>query len=468
MGKTVLIVEDDSGTRELVADYLSEFGYEVIQTASGQKGLELFDRRSPESSILDLHLPGLSGLKLLEQFKQRDPNHPVIVISGTKEIETAVKAMKGGACEYLSKPINLEALKLALEKALTENRLEQTITYLVSEKEQEFRQETVIAASPAMKAVLASVQQVASSPATTVLITGESGTGKEVIAKAIHYYSPQKKQPFIEINCSAVPETLMESELFGHERGAFTDAKTRKQGLLELADGGTFLLDEIGEMPLSLQTKLLKVLEERSFRRIGGVKNIQVELRIIAATNTELHKLVENGKFRTDLYYRLNVISIHLPPLRERNEDIHLLANHFLEFFNRSYRRSVKGFDEDALYLLNAYPWPGNVRELRNAVERAVMINGNGWICPRDLNIERRNHPRPTASELPVPNYHLQLPEVGISFAQIEKDAILQALQRCGGNVSKAARFLRISRQTIRYRMSKLGIHFEELEPAFD
>lgn len=462
MKHTILVVDDEAEVRDLIGEFLQGRGFEVIQAGDGKGALEAFDRRSPEMSILDVNLPGLSGLELLEQFKARDPHHPVIVMSAQAELETAVKAMKGGACEYLRKPVNLETLKLAIEKVFNERRLERTLTYLQAEKEQEFRQEAVIGTCPAMKAVMQTVQAVAASPASTVLITGESGTGKEVIAKAIHYFSPQRSKPFLELNCTAVPETLMESELFGHERGAFTDAKTRKQGLLELADGGTFLLDEIGEMPLNLQAKLLRVIEDRSFRRIGGVKNYQVDLRIIAATNADLAARVDQGQFRADLYYRLNVISVHLPPLRERGEDIYLLANHFLDYFNRSYRREVKGFNEEATHLLGAYPWPGNVRELRNAVERAVMINSNGYVTPRDLNIERRLIPRGMSSPAPTADSSLlNLPEEGIALDDIEREALLTALSRCGWNVCKAARFLRISRQTLRYRMARHGIEQE-------
>ena len=466
MKRTILIADDEALARELIVDFLQSLDYEVIVAESGEMALELFDKRAPELTILDLNLPGFSGLDLLSQIMQRDPLHPVIIVSASVELETAVTAMKGGASEYLGKPVNLESLKLAINKAFTENRLESALTHFVREKEQEFRQEAMIGESPVMQSVLATVQRVAASPASTVLITGESGTGKEVVAKAIHYFSSQKQKPFLEINCTAVPETLMESELFGHERGAFTDAKTRKQGLLELADGGTFLLDEIAEMPLSLQAKLLRVIEERNFRRVGGVKNIQVNLRIIASTNSELDQQVEKGLFRADLYYRLNVISIHLPTLRERGEDIHLLARHFLDYFNRSYRRAVKGFNKDALHLLNTYPWPGNVRELRNAVERAVMINSSGSISPKDLNIERRIYPR-DANQLVVSKGHIiELPDAGVSLEQIERDVILQALRKCNWNVSRAARFLCISRQTLRYRMSKHRIAEEELAEA--
>ncbi|RJP76602.1 MAG: sigma-54-dependent Fis family transcriptional regulator [Candidatus Zixiibacteriota bacterium] len=458
MKHTVLVVDDEAAARELIADFLEGRDYDVILADTGTKALELFDRRSPELSILDLNLPGVSGMELLNQFKTRDPGHPVIIVSADAALETAVKAMKLGACEYLCKPANLESLKLAVEKAFNESRLQRTLSYLVNEKEQEFRQGTVIGDSPVMKAVMETVQKVAVSPASTVLVTGESGTGKEVIAKAIHYFSPQRHKPFLEINCTAVPETLMESELFGHERGAFTDAKTRKQGLLELADGGTFFLDEIGEMPLSLQAKLLRVIEDRSFRRVGGVKNFQVDLRIIAATNADLARRVEEGRFRADLYYRLNVIAIYLPPLKERGDDIHLLAGHFLDYFNRAYRRDVKGFNEEAERLLQAYPWPGNVRELRNAVERAVMISSGGYITPRDLNIERRGQARDLMVTTPSGHPLLSLPEAGVGLDQIEKEAILAALNRCGWNVCKAARFLKISRQTLRYRMARHGL----------
>lgn len=464
MKRTVLVVDDEAAVRELIAAFLPGHGYDVIQADDGEKALRLFDKRSPELSVLDLNLPGLPGLELLNTLKQRDPSHPIIIISAEAELEPAVQAIKAGASEYLRKPINLDSLKLAVDKALTEKRLESTLTHLVREKELEFRQEAVIGESPAIKSVFMTVQKVANSPAMTVLITGESGTGKEVVAKAIHYFSPQMDKPFLEINCTAVPEALMESELFGHERGAFTDAKTRKQGLLELADGGTFFLDEIGEMPLSLQAKLLKVIDERTFRRIGGVKNIQVDVRIIAATNADLEQRVAEGRFRADLYYRLNVIAIHLPPLRERGQDIHLLATHFLNHFNRSYRRSVRGFSDDALHLLNAYPWPGNVRELRNAVERAVMINGSGSISPQDLNIERRMIPRGQSGLAIRGTNVVSLPDEGVSLDEVERDLIVKALQKCDWNVSKTARFLRISRQTLRYRVKRYRLAQTELE----
>lgn len=466
--RLILIVDGDTANQQTVVDFLEKLNYDVIQAARGKEALELFDKRSPELSILDLTLPDFSGMELLKQIKQRDPNHPVIILSADVEVKTAVSALKSGADEYLCKPLNLETLKLAVAKTFNENRLALTLTYLVKEKEQEFRQEAVIGESLAMKSIFDAVQRVASSPASTVLITGESGTGKEIIAKAIHYFSPQRQNPFLEINCTAVPETLMESELFGHERGAFTDAKTRKQGLLELADGGSFFLDEIGEMPLSLQAKLLKVIEEQSFRRVGGVKNIQVNLRMIAATNSDLEQKVEEKLFRPDLYYRLNVISIHLPPLRERGEDIRLLAFHFLGIFTRSYRRQVKGFNEDALHLLERYPWPGNVRELRNAVERAVMINSSGYITPQDLNIERRKIPRDIPHPPRQSDQVIELPDSGMSLDAIEREVILKTLRKCNWNVSRAARFLRITRQTLRYRLKKYEIEQTELEKIED
>jgi len=464
MKRTILVVDDEAPARQLIADFLVSKDYDVVQADSAEKALKLFDKRSPELSIVDLNLPGLSGIDLLNSVKQRDPNHPVIIVSAETELETAVKAIKEGASEYIRKPANLESLKLAVEKALTENRLESTLTHLVKTKEQEFRQEAVIGESEAIKSIFETVQRVAASPASIVLITGESGTGKEVVAKAIHYFSPQREKPFLEINCTAVPETLMESELFGHERGAFTDAKIRKQGLLELADGGTFFLDEIGEMPLSLQAKLLKVIDERTFRRVGGVKNIQVDVRIIAATNADLEQRVADNEFRVDLYYRLNVIAIHVPPLRERGKDIYLLASHFLEYFNRAYRRSVKGFDNDSLHLLNAYPWPGNVRELRNAVERAVMINNDGYISPQDLNIERRKIPRDAPGLVIKAGQIIDLPEEGISLEQIEREVILKALEKCDWNVSRTARYLQITRQTLRYRMKAHGLSQKTLD----
>ncbi|MCX6638904.1 MAG: sigma-54 dependent transcriptional regulator [bacterium] len=465
MKRSILTVDDDASSLDLVADFLKSQQFEVIPADTGEKALELFDKRGPELSILDINLPGLSGLDVLKQIKQRDPKHPVIILSAAAELETAVSAMKIGASEYLLKPVNLEALKLAIEKAFAESLLINTLTHLVNTKEQEFRQGAVIGESLAMSDVMASVHMVAASPAVTVIVTGESGTGKEVIARAIHYFSPQKGKAFLEFNCTAVPETLMESELFGHERGAFTDAKTRKQGLLELADGGTFFLDEIGDMPLSLQAKLLRVIEERNFRRVGGLQNISVNLRIIAATNADLPVLVDQGKFRADLYYRLNVISIHMPPLRERGEDIRQLANHFLDYFNRTYRRDLKGFSTDALHLLNTYPWPGNVRELRNAVERAVMICNTGLITPRDLNIDRRGSNRDAPAISTIRGGHVvDLPEAGVPLEQIEREVIVRALEKCEWNVCKTARFLHLSRQTLRYRMAKFGFAANESE----
>jgi two-component system response regulator AtoC len=351
-----------------------------------------------------------------------------------------------------------------VEKALEVARRESHLSIYSSEKQQEFGLGKIIGDCPAMKEVSRTVEAVARIPNSTVLITGESGTGKELIAHAIHYHSDQRDQPFVEVNCSAMPETLLEAELFGYEKGAFTDAKSRKKGLLEIAEGGTFFLDEIGEMTQNLQVKILKAIEERRFRRIGGIQDVKVNLRIITATNANLEDLIAKGLFRKDLYYRLNVLSIQIPPLRNRGVDILLLTRHYINHFNREYKKNIRGLTPECERLLLSYNWPGNVRELRNAIERAVLIESTDRIRAEDLHL-LNSLARETNKSSPIePSEanHLVIPEDGIGLEEVEKHLIKYAMKRCGGNVCRAARFLKISRETLRYRLKKYSDSFNK------
>jgi len=468
MAETILIIDSESQPRDALESFLAGLGFEVICATSSQDAEKTYSSYRPDLSIIEYHLLKGSGIDIVRSNRESNPSHPMIVVSEDASPEQAVESMKAGAFDYLGKPINFEKLRILVDKALETVRRESHLSYYSSEKQQKFGLGRIIGDCPSMKEVSRTVEAVARIPQSTVLISGESGTGKELIAHAIHYHSDQRDQPFVEINCSAMPESLLEAELFGYEKGAFTDAKSRKKGLLEIAEGGTFFLDEIGEMTQNLQVKILKAIEERQFRRIGGVHNVKVNLRIITATNADLEDLIAKGRFRKDLYYRLNVLSIHLPPLRDRGVDILRLTRHYINNFNREYKKSVRGLTPECERLLLSYHWPGNVRELRNAIERAVLIESDEWVKPEDLhllNSMARDTAPPKESQSAEPlsqdNDHLVIPDEGIGLEEVELHLIKYALKRCVGNVSCAARFLKISRETLRYRLRKYA---DELE----
>lgn len=448
MAATILVIDDEEHLRWILSKALTKAGYRMLAAASGQEGLRLVGEQQPDLILLDLRLPDLDGIAILKQIKKEHSRLPVIVITAHGTVETAIEAMKTGAVDYLTKPFDLDELKLVLERTLTMVELSQEVDYLRAEL-RERQGPGLIGQSPAIQEIRDLILRIADTAA-TVLIQGESGTGKEVVARQLHAQSSRASQPFIAINCAAIPENLLESELFGHERGAFTGASGRKKGKLELVRSGTLFLDEIGEMPLALQAKLLRVLQERTFERLGSTETLKLEARIIAATNRDLRKAIQEGKFREDLYYRLQVIPVFLPPLRERREDIPLLVQHFLDKYDPG--RRLKGISPAALELLQLYHWPGNIRELENTIERAVILASGNEITPRSLPREIAEDRERFAGVL------LDFPPEGINLEEVERELIRLALARSGGNQTQAARLLGITRSALIYRMEKYGL----------
>ena len=447
----ILVVDDEKLIRWSISQSLAKEGYTIFEAETGEAGLELVDRENPEVVLLDNRLPGKPGLQVLKEILERRPRTAVIIITAYGNIETAVEAMKSGATDFIKKPFDVQEIKLMIQKVLENNRLRREVEQLREEKRSLYGFHNIVGQSPGITRIIDMARKVAESNATTVLIQGNSGTGKDLLARAIHYESLRSVRPFMEIDCSTVPETLIETELFGHERGAFTDARERKLGLFELADGGTVFLDEIGNLAPAAQAKLLRVIENRAFKRVGGVEDIKIDVRIIAATNIELSAAVEAGKFREDLYYRLKVIPIVIPPLSERTDDIPLLLRHFIEKFNREFRKQVEAISPEALRLLEQYSWPGNVRELKNVLERIMILGSNHIIQPEHLPLEMMHGPapRPAATAPSAP---------GLGLEEVEKNLILNALESARGNQIQAARLLKISRDTLRYRMKKFNI----------
>ncbi|MGE3489032.1 MAG: sigma-54-dependent transcriptional regulator, partial [Vicinamibacterales bacterium] len=407
-------------------------------------------REGVDLVLLDIGLPDGSGLSVLKQIKETDPDTLVIMLTGQTGIQTAVEAMKNGAFHYANKPFDLDEVTLLVEKALETTQLRREVRTLRARQAQPFSPESIVGESAPIVAVRSMLQKIAVSPASTVLLTGDSGTGKDLAAKVIHYSSSRAARPFMNITCSALPETLLESELFGHERGAFTGADRQKRGLLESADGGTVFLDEIGEMVPLLQAKLLRFLEEKSFKRVGGAADIKVDVRVIAATNRSLQEEVKKGHFREDLFYRLNVMAVPLPPLRDRRDDVPRLLHHYIDSFNLEFRKKIQGISAGALKALQAYPWPGNVRELRNAVERAMLLtDGN------ELN--ESHFPMLNAAD-PELSTGMGLPAGGINLEELERSLVVQALERSAWNQTKAATLLGLNRDQIRYRIEKFKL----------
>jgi len=443
----ILIIDDDSSLRRVLEYNLQEEGYEVGTAASGEEGLRRFPELVPELVITDLKMPGMDGFQVLRAVKERSPGTLVIIITAFGEVDSAVKAMKSGAYDYITKPFNRDALKLTVKKALHLTGLSEENRRLkdrLSDR-REFRD--MIGISPAMERVFAMVRRVADSEA-TVLLTGESGTGKELVARAIHSFGSRREASFVAVNCAAIPRDLLESELFGHVKGAFTGAVRDRQGKFSLADGGTLFLDEVGEMPLELQPKLLRALQERSVEPVGGSSLLKTDVRVVAATNADLEKSLASGAFREDLYYRLAVIPIPLPPLRERREDIPLLIRHFAA----KHGAEAVPFSDEAVAALVAYQWPGNVRELENTVERLLILR-SGDIVTRDELPEKIRGGR----DMPAGSI-INLPPDGYSLEQLEREIVAAALERNGWNRTAAARFLRIPRHVLIYRMEKYGI----------
>jgi DNA-binding NtrC family response regulator len=449
--RPILVVDDDPGQRRIIEFWLQEDGHVVITATDGLNGLKLFQQHSPSLVITDMRMPGPSGLDLMAKVKALDSEVPVIVITAFGTVADAVDAMRLGAADYILKPINADELKLSVTRVIERQQLEDENRYLRNLVGTEFQFSNLIGNSRKMRDVFAISSQVARRDS-TVLITGESGTGKELLAKAIHQNSPRTGKPFVTVNCGALPETLIESELFGHTKGAFTGAAAERVGKFEAANEGTIFLDEIGELPLNMQVKLLRVLQEREVDKLGSSYPIRVNVRIIAATNRDLKLQVEDGELREDLYYRLSVITIELPPLRERREDIPFLTAHFLKRYSERYNTGRLLLQDDALELLQRYDWPGNIRELENVVERVSVLAAGNTISASDLPSEVRTGRSRVAA------IGLKLPEEGISLEEVEKEILIQSLEKHSWNQTRAARYLNISRKTLIYRMEKFGL----------
>jgi two-component system response regulator PilR (NtrC family) len=455
----ILVVDDEESMRQLLEIALGKEGYRVTLADTGTMASDLIDKYAYDLVISDIKMPDMSGVEVLRTVKETDPATPVIMITAYASAETAVEALRLGAYDYLTKPFKIEELKANIRNALERKRLLQEVNHLKRELKQKHGLDNMLGRSPKMMELFEHIRSVAATNS-TVLITGESGTGKELAARAIHVNSPRSSEPFVSINCAAVPETLLESELFGHLKGSFTGATTNHKGLFEVAHKGTIFLDEIGEMSPTMQVKLLRVLQEKRIRRIGATEEQEIDVRILAATNKDLEAGVRDQSFREDLYYRLAVIPIHLPPLRERREDIRLLAQHFLEKSCTSMKKSIAKISDEALQKLEAYPWPGNVRELENVIERAVALESSGVILP-----ERIPDKTPGASfdgDAEATQTDDLVPEEGINFsdrvAELEKKLLLSAMERTGGVQTKAAKLLNMNLRSFRYLLQKYSL----------
>jgi DNA-binding NtrC family response regulator len=442
----VLIVDDEDLVRWSLRERLEEEGHDVLEASSGAQALELFET-GVDLVLLDWQLPDADGNAVLKELCRADGDVPVIMITAHSSVEHAVAAMKAGAFHYVAKPFDLDGVVLTVQRGLETTRLRRQVRALTEQRG--IRAGRLIGGSTAIRRVKELIPRIASSPASTVLITGESGTGKDLAAREIHALSDRKERPFVNITCSALPSALLESELFGHERGAFTDARTRKEGLFQRAEGGTIFLDEVGEMELQLQAKLLRVLEDKAFRRVGGSEELRTDVRIVAATNVDLKQAVRDGLFREDLYYRLAVVTLHLPPLREREGDIDLLTAFLIDRFNQEFGKSLRSLSAAAQRLLRTHPWPGNVRELRNAIERAVLLSEGETLDEKDFAFLR---------EIAVEDAVFRLPASGIDLRDLERSLVEQALARTGGNQTRAGELLGLNRDQIRYRIERYGL----------
>jgi DNA-binding NtrC family response regulator len=457
MGKgLILIVDDEKLVRYSLSEGLRKLGYRTRECTSGEEALDEVKRELPSLVILDLKLPGISGMDTLARMKDYYPDLPVVMLTAYADVSSAVEAMRLGAYDYLNKPFIIDEFKIVVEKALETSRLRLKESDFIARQRRQYTFDHIIGESRAMKEVKKLVMKVARNNLSTVFLQGETGTGKDLIAQVLHYESSRFDQPFVAINSPSLADTLFESELFGHEKGAFTDAKATKKGLIELADGGTVFLNEIGDLKPNAQVNLLHILEEKKFRRVGGITDVDVDVRIVAATNRDLKRLVEDGSFREDLYYRLNVIPIHLPPLRERKGDEILLARHFLRELSASFGKPIERFSPETEKMISEYHWPGNVRELRNVIERAVLLCESEVIDKKDFPLEVGPRARKIGG-----NGHdgdFRLPPEGISIDEVEKQLIIQALERTSWNQTRAAEALGIGRDALRYRMKKFNL----------
>jgi two-component system response regulator AtoC len=458
----ILIVDDDQAIRWTLSEALRSWSFTAIEAGTVREGLAQFTAETPAVVLLDIDLPDGSGLDLLRGIKNDRPDAVVIMITGDVIVDNTISALRGGAYDFISKPISLEELRITIRNGIEARQLRRELHQVRKERLQEFAFEQIVGQSPAMQKMLSLAAKVAESEVSSVLLQGESGTGKDLVAKAIHYGSRRADSPFVAINCAALPATLIESELFGYEKGAFTDAKARKEGLFEQAEGGTILLDEIGELELALQAKLLRVLEEGAFRRVGGLKDIPLDVRVIAASNRDLKTESEAGRFRLDLYYRLSIIQIDIPPLRERGDDVLLLSQHYIDTIGSRLRlrKQITRLSPEVEALFRNYNWPGNVRELRNVIERALILEDDEVITteylPGALTGQSARRDGTGSGQNANVTEQFSLPSEGISLDDAEMSFVRQAIERSGGNQTRAAELLGISRDQLRYRLKKL------------
>jgi two-component system response regulator AtoC len=452
-GETILLVDDEQLIRWSLRQELSKRGYGVLEAETVALAQTQLQTQDVDLIILDQHLPDGTGIDMLQKLQGAGATMPVVMLTAVDRSDIAVQAMKLGAFDYVTKPVNMDEISIVIEKALESTRLKRQIAHFLKEQEKQYGFCGMIGTSPAMKKIFSDITKIAQSSGTTVLVVGESGTGKELAAKAIHFLSVRKQKPLMMVNCSALSESLIESELFGHEKGAFTDAKTQKKGIFELADTGTIFLDEIGDVSSKIQVKLLRIIEQKSFQRVGGASEISVDVRVIAATNRPLERLIVERTFREDLYYRLNVASIIMPPIRERGEDVLLIADYFLQEFKVKFKKHFQKFSEATKKMFLDYQWPGNVREIRNVLERALLLGDGEVVEPHHIELHRFQH----ASIIPPARVDEDGAE-DLSLVELEKRALVQALEKTGYNQSRAAKLLKISRDTLRYRMKKYNL----------
>lgn len=454
----ICVVDDDELTRTWLCEHLKAAGYAVVEGGTGREALAIVDEQGPALMLLDWRLPDIDGIELIVRLREIDPDIVVVMVTAYGEVETAVRAVKAGAYHFMLKPLGVDDLFITIEKALESRKLRHQVAVLRKQHGWHFANIELVGRSSIMRDLAQTVEKVARADKATVLLQGESGTGKDLIARAIHARSTRSDGPFLEINCSALPEHLVESELFGHERGAFTDAHKRKRGLAEMADGGTLFLDEIGDMAPGTQAKVLRFLENSRFKRVGGTGDVTVDVRVIAATNRDLDRAMEDHTFRSDLYYRLNVVPIHIAPLRDHPEDVEPLVDFFIEKLVRDLKREPVTLTAEAMRVLERYPWPGNVRELRNVIERALILEDTDEIRIEHLPAEIRTG----TSRLKPAGSEVKLPPEGLRLEDLEIDLVRQALARTDGNVSQAARLLGLTRDTLRYRLEKYDLSYHE------
>jgi DNA-binding NtrC family response regulator len=468
----ILIVDDEPMIRWTLNEALRGWEYDAVEAGTVAGALASFEAERPEAVLLDINLPDGSGLDALREMKNRQPHAVVIMITANVLLEDTIAALRGGAYDFVGKPVNLNELQVTIRNGIEAGKLRREVNSIRRDLAREFSFDQIVGGSPSMKRMIQLAHKVAGSEASSVLLQGESGTGKDLVAKAIHYGSRRADKPFVAINCAAIPSTLIESELFGYEKGAFTDAKGRKEGLFEQAEGGTIFLDEIGELEIGLQAKLLRVLEEGAFRRVGGLKDLPLDVRVVAASNRDLKAESEAGKFRLDLYYRLSVIQIDLPPLRERGDDVLLLTDHYIKNFNEKLRKRIHGVTPEVAEIFRRYGWPGNVRELRNVIERAMILEDEDLITtswlPRGVTPEAmfaaqpqeivatRAKPAAQKTTDASPDGPFRLPPEGVQLDAMEMSLVEQAMRRSKGNQTRAAELLGISRDQLRYRLKKL------------